>query len=221
MPPKDGIKVLTINLCADWQAPRQDRGDKIIDLVRQEQVDIILTQEGIQGLGQFDMAKYIAGQLGYSYCQAPAFGVPGFFAYCVCIISSYPIANSQVIGCQVAGGDPIDKVPFPGSGRGLLANIGGMWVMSTHLMAPVSQENKEKQIRCLSSALPPGIVIWGGDFNFTRIDPAYRFIGLDEAVYSGEPQVDMIFSRGLTAKDARIVFADHYVSDHVGILTAY
>jgi len=215
------IKVLSINLCASWNSPRKDRADKIIELVRAEKVDIILFQEGVKGIGQFDMAEYIAKELGYSYCQSPAFGVPIFFEFSVGIISAYSMINVKTIGCQVPGEDWIDKFPFPGSGRGVLATVGGIQVMSCHLSVPVPQATKEMQVSCLQVALPPGITIWGGDFNFVRSDPAYSLIKLQEAVYSGPPQVDMVFSSGLSVLESRLVFEDRVVSDHAGVLVTY
>ena len=218
---KPTVKVLSINLCADWANPRQDRANRIIQLVRDEKIDIVLTQEGIKGVGQFDMVKYIAETLDYSYCQSPAFGVPGFLEYCVGIISAYPISNAKTVGCQVSGGDPIDKVPFPGSGRGIMANVDGIQVMSSHLTVPVEQDQREKQVKCLRSALSPGTTIWGGDFNFNRNNPAYLLVNLQEALYSGEPRVDMVFSSGLSILESRLVFEDHFVSDHYGVLVTY
>jgi endonuclease/exonuclease/phosphatase family metal-dependent hydrolase len=220
-PPRQLVKVLTINLCANWNAPRQDRADAIVSFCREEQVDIILTQEGIKGIGQFDMAKYIAGQLGYSYCQSPSFGVPGFLEYCVGIISTYSIKTNKKVGCQVSGGDPIDRVPFPGAARGLLANVGGINVMTSHLTVPVMQSAKEEQVSCLRAALPKGVSIWGGDFNFNRYDLAYPMVELQEALYVGPPQVDMIFFGGLSLVESRLVFEDHFVSDHCGVLATF
>ena len=219
--PSPTITVLTINLCADWSSPRQHRADLIIELIKAEKIDIILTQEGIKGAGQFDMVEYIANSLGYSYCQSPAFGVPGFLEYCVGIISAYPILNAKAVGCQVSGGDPIDKVPFPGSGRGVMADISGIKVMSSHLTVPVEQAEKEKQVNCLQAALPPGVTIWGSDFNFVRSDPAYSLIHLQEALYSGPPQVDMVFSSGLSVLASRLVFEDRVASDHSGVLVTF
>ena len=211
------LKVLTINLCADWKASRQERADKIVSFVQNEKIDLILTQEGIRGVGQFDAVKYIAGKIGYSYAQSPAFGVPGFFEYCVGIISATPLSNVQSVGCQVPGGDPIDQVPFPGAGRGILATVGTLRVLSSHMMAPVSQGNRENQVRCLADSAP---MIWGGDFNFNRDNVAYALIGLPEAAYPGDSQVDMIFG-SLPVIESKAVFTDHYVSDHGGILTTF
>ena len=215
------VKVLSINLCAGWNTPRKDRADKIIELVRAEKVDTILFQEGVKGIGQFDMAEYIAKELGYSYCQSPSFGVPVFFEYSVGIISASPMINVQTVGCQAPGDAWLDKYPFPGSGRGAMANIGGIQFMSCHLSVPVPQDVKEKQVSCLQAALPPGITIWGGDFNFVRSDPAYSLIKLQEALYSGPPQVDMVFSSGLSVLESRLVFEDRVVSDHAGVLVTY
>ena len=219
--PGPTIKVLSINLCEQWHTPRQGRADKIIEFVKDRQVDIILTQEGMKGVGQFDAVEYIAAKLGYSYSQAPTFGVPGFFEYCVGVISRYPITNSKPAGCQVEGGDPIDNVYFPGSSRGLLVSTGGIHVMSCHLTVPTELDQKIKQIQCLTSALPAGPIIWGGDFNLTRDNPAYPYIKFQEATYSGIPQVDMIFFRGLSLLESKQVFEDGYVSDHNGIFATF
>jgi endonuclease/exonuclease/phosphatase family metal-dependent hydrolase len=215
------FKVLTINLCADWNAPRPDRAAKIVETVKAENIDIILFQEGIKGIGQFDMAKSIATQLGYSYVQVPAFGVPGFLEYCIGIISRYPISSIHSAGCQVSGGDPIDKMPFPGSTRGILVKINNIWIMTSHLTVPVVQSEKEKQVRCLASDIPAGVCIWGGDFNFGRTDPAYSLIPMMESIYPGNPQVDMMFSRGLKVIESKLMFTDHYVSDHDGVMVTY
>ena len=218
---KRTIKVLTINLCADWNAPRQARADKIVEFARAEQVDIILAQEGIKGLGQFDMVKYIAAQLNYSYIQSPVFGFPGFYEFSVGIISNSPITDAKIVGCQVVGGDFIDNIPFPGAGRGVLANICGIWVMSSHLTVPTAQDQRESQVRCLQAALPQGMAIWGGDFNFNRDNPAYSLIKMDEAQYPGSAQVDMIFTRHMLCVSSEMVFEDHYVSDHSGVLAEF
>jgi endonuclease/exonuclease/phosphatase family metal-dependent hydrolase len=217
----ENLKVLTINLCANWNASRKDRVDKLIEFIKAEKIDVILAQEGIRGIGQFNTIKYIAEELGYSYCQSPSFGVPGFIEYTIGVIAASPISESKVVGCQVSGGDPIDKVPFPGSGRGLLVNTGSLWFMVSHLTVPVERSQKEKQVQCLMKSIPAGSVVWGGDFNFTRSDMVYPLIQMQEAVYSGNPQVDMIFYKGIALLNSKIVFEDHYISDHIGVLTEF
>ena len=216
--PNSVIKVLSINLCASYMTSRQSRADKIISFCKAEKVDIILAQEGTTGLLQFNTIKYIAEQLGYSYAQVPAFGVPLFYGFNVGVISAYPISNSRAVGCQINGGDPIDKVPFPGSARGLLVSSGDINIMSSHLTIPVEQAEKEKQVKCLMDSLPSGVTIWGGDFNFNRADPAYPLIKLQEAVYSGPPMVDMVFCSGLCVLDSKLVFEDLQISDHCGVM---
>ena len=57
--------------------------------------------------------------------------------------------------------------------------------------------------------------------NFTRDDPAYQLIKLQEAVYTNPPRPDMIFYRGLSLLDVKSVFNDMTVSDHVGILATF
>ena len=89
--------------------------------------------------------------------------------------------------------------------------------MSSHLTVPVTQEKREEQTRCLRAANP---MIWGGDFNFTRDNPAYALVNLSEAIYPGEAQADMIFST-LPVIESKTVFTDHYVSDHVGVLATF
>jgi hypothetical protein len=217
----DPFKVLTLNLCVSWSSPQQDRANQVVEFVKAQRVDVLLLEEGSGGLTQFNAIKYIAERLGYSYCQVPAFGVPGFYTFNIGIVAKSPVTNPLPLGCQVAGGDPIDMMPFPGASRGLQATVDGIQFWTVHLTAPVTQESREQQVQCLVAKLPTGPIVWGGDFNFSRSDMAYPLVPLVEAMYPGEAQVDMVFSRGLTVVKSELVFTDKVVSDHCGVLVTF
>ncbi|MFA5137987.1 MAG: endonuclease/exonuclease/phosphatase family protein [Elusimicrobiota bacterium] len=224
------LKVLTLNLCADWNAPRKARLQAVADFARDNRIDVLLVQEAVQGIGQGDAVRFLADRLGYSFRQVPAFGVPVFFKFNIGVISRFPITESKPLGCRVPGGDAIDNIPNPGGSRALAVRAGGLWFVTCHLTTPFTQENHEKQVRGILEkldGLPAGDVFWGGDFNSGRGNPVYALItkaGFKEAPPAESGLVDMVFYRGRSWRltDSRLVLTGRYVTDHPGgVLATY
>ena len=214
------IRVMTLNLCADWTAPRNDRLKAVATFCQDNQVDVLLVQEAVSGIGQGNAANFLAGKLGYYYSQVPAFGFPLFYQFNIGVISRWPISQSRSLGCQVPGGVFVDNVPNPCSSRALLVQTGGLWFATCHLIIPFTEENHERQVSCILGKLPAE-VIWGGDFNSDRNNPAYSIItgaGFKDAPPAGAPLVDLIFYRGANWRliSSTLVLTDHYVTDHPG-----
>ena len=88
--------------------------------------------------------------------------------------------------------------------------------------SPTTQEERNKQISCIidfiNSNSSDSMEILGGDFNMDVDNPAYGYI-IDAGFRGYGNAPDFIFVRGaIEIVDWKIVFTDHFVSDHCGIL---
>ena len=227
---QDQITILSLNMMGyDPNNSRIDRMQPVIDLCKQDNVDILLLQEGYSGLFQRDSINYLRDELGFpASFEAPVFGVYPFSLQNIGIISRYPWLETDSSPCEIQMIETIDNLPVPNKRRVVMGQIDvpGMGKINTYSVhmasSPTTEEERTKQISCIinfiDSKTNDSAEILGGDFNMSPDSPAYKVI--IDAGFRGYGQTpDFIFVRGpIEIVDWKLVFADHFVSDHCGIL---
>ena len=229
LPNQDHLTVLSLNMKGyDPNASREARMQPVVNLCKQEGMDLLLLQEGVSGLlkGSIDLLR---DKLTFpASFEAPVFGVWPFNLNNVGIISRYPWLETHSASCEIKMVQVIDNLPIPGKRRVVMGQvhvpgIGQVNAYSVHLASgPTTQEERQKQVTCMLDFINsrPGAVmdILGGDFNFGPDNLAYQMI-LDTGFQGFGQAPDFVFVRGHGGiTEGKIVFTDHFVSDHCGIL---
>jgi endonuclease/exonuclease/phosphatase family metal-dependent hydrolase len=210
------MKVLSLNLCAFWTTPSKERRQIVADFVKENEVDVLLVQEGIRSCFVYNTIRKIAGLLGYNHYSKSAFGFPFFYEFQVGVISRFPILWTSSLSCEVPQNEWTDDIPLPWRKRVVavtvdVAELGRITLISVHLTSsPKTVGDKAKQLAMVSdwksSLSARDVTVYGGDFN-TGFD-SYP----NETGYGVCP--DYIFLEGAKIVNRQTVLTGKIVTDH-------
>lgn len=211
------MKVLSINLATTWNAPRRDRLRAVADFVLDRGVDVVLFQEGVRSCYFYDTGKMLNEMVGeWNLVARSAYGWPIAWESRVGIISRYRFISTDSLYCEIPQTEFVDAIPLPWSKRAVAATVdvpdlGICNIVSVHLSSsPARELDRTNQLDKVWHwdvvQLPPADVrIIGGDFN--------------QAMSGGAGELpDYIIATKGTIINSEMVFTDHFVSDHSGVL---
>lgn len=220
------MKVFTLNLCASWTRPRAERLQMVADFVKENEVDVLLVQEGVRSCFIYDTIRQLADELRYDYFSKSVFGFPLFYEFRVGVISRFQIIDTASLDAEVPQKDWLDAIPLPWRRRAVAAtvNVPGLGIttlVSVHLTSsPKSEDSRQSQFRRLHNwidGLPPDdCCIVGGDFNTSQFTPPFTAT-FNGTVITGQTP-DYICVDGGRIVKGYPVFTDHVLSDHVGVV---
>lgn len=211
------MKILSLNLTATMSTPRAERLGAVADFVRENEVDVLLVQEGIRSCFIYNTIRALAGELGFDYAARSSFGIPLFWEFRVGVLSRFKILRTASLDPAVPQTEMLDRFPLPWRKRAVASTVdvqglGITTLISVHLTSSAkTAADKAKELELLAAwrrGLPESdAVIWGGDLNF---DFDVFPIG---AKYGVAP--DYIFVEGAARIiDAGEVLTGHEVTDH-------
>lgn len=216
------MKVLSLNLCASWTTPRADRLRAVAKFVKENEIDLLLVQEGLRSCYIYDTIRQFAGMLGYGYFAKSTFGFPVFWEFRVGIVSRFKIIDTVSLAAEVPQQDWLDSIPLPWRRRAVAATVdvpglGITTLISVHLTSsPKTQEDRVAQFKKLFEWLPglpdSDVRVVGGDFNTSQENPAFMAT-FGGAVITGQSP-DYICVDGAKIVKGYPVLTGQVVTDH-------
>ena len=211
------MKILSLNLTATMNTPRVDRLRAVAEFARENEVDVLLVQEGVRSCFIYDTIRDLAGQLEYEYFAKSAFGFPLFWEFRVGVVSRFKIIRTASLNPAVPQTEWLDSIPLPWRRRAVAATVdvpglGITTLISVHLASsPKTIADKARELALLAEwrrGLPErDALIYGGDFN-TAFDRFPNGYGVSP---------DYIFVEGgARIINAQQVLTGQVVTDHAG-----
>lgn len=220
------LRVLALNLCGFWTSPLADRLRAVADFIKGNRIDVLLMQEGIRSGFVYDSIRQLAGMLGYEHFARSTFGFPVFYEYRVGVLTHFKIIRTASLACEVPQTEWIDAIPLPWRRRATAVTVdvpglGITTLVSVHLTSsPKTQAAREEQFIRLWNwidGLPlDDCCVIGGDFNTSGINPAFSAVFGGAMITGRSP--DYICVDGARIIKGTLVFTDHVVSDHAGVM---
>jgi endonuclease/exonuclease/phosphatase family metal-dependent hydrolase len=189
------VKVLVYNVHAGKDAAGRDNLQRVADVVRQYDADIVLLQEvdkGTRRSGKVDQPAEYARRTGYNVAFGRSLDYDGG-EYGIAVLSRWPIRRDTAIHLPVeppqerSGGSHEPRV----AQRVVIqAPVGEVVVLNTHIDASTDERYRLQEARTIMALVKELIdakaprVIVGGDFNSTpesRVQEQLRASGLVDA----------------------------------------
>lgn len=219
--------ILSLNLCQDMKEPRDSRFTKLADYIANNNVDMVLYQEGSGGLvdGCINSVSLLCRKLKdrhklYHYVDVNSFG-----AICFMVFKTGILTNSKFDwfeSCSVGkpSGGIIDVFPLPNRKNVVAIGIGDTMYVSVHFFSGDDKTTQTTNLLTFISRLerkhPSQKVIVGGDFNMGSNSKGYKII-IDNGFHAlAGAGIDFIFGKGV-AGTGHIAIPTGVVSDHPAI----
>lgn len=226
------MKILCLNLKAkDEQHSQEERLNVVADFCNNNLIDVLLLQEGTYGFVGGNSIKRLESKLQRShyFYQEPCFGYWSMYQYQCGIITSYAFHNTDSCACKIKSTCLVDSLYLPGAKRVIsvnsyVPNIGNVCFVTCHLDSnPATEYLRTVQLSCLNiflykKKLTSDVVILGGDFNndYNTMSENLSY-GYSNIITDG-PDGIWISADSKLNTIGRLVFQDHYVSDHCGLV---
>jgi endonuclease/exonuclease/phosphatase family metal-dependent hydrolase len=214
------MKILSLNLCLDLSGhSRKERLDKIINFVNQENVDILLLQEGVRSCLLYNTISYLSNKLNFNNYQRSYLGVLFFQEWRLGILSKNEITETNSCYIEIPQKEWLDALPIPFRRRVIATKINNIWYVNVHLSSsPKTQTDRESQVNKLLDFVKSldSVVVLGGDFNFDKNNNCFKMILDNGFKLIGESIPDFIFVNNDLFGNYKVVLNDGTVTDHKG-----
>lgn len=214
------MKILSLNLCLDLSGfSRKERLDKIINFVNQENIDVLLLQEGVRSCLFYNTISYLSNKLNFNNFQRSYLGVFFFQEWRLGILFKSEIEETSSCHIEVSQKEWLDALPIPFRRRVITTKVNNIWYVNVHLSSsPKTQTDRESQVNKLLDFVKSldGVVVIGGDFNFYKNNNCFKMIMNNGFKLIGESVPDFIFTNDDLFGNYKVVLNDGTVTDHRG-----